>query len=142
MQCCSPFSLFLYCLLQLELVEKPQDVTVREGESVTFACRVHCLLAPPPPAADLQVTWFFMGRPLDPDPVYSVCQDEVGGHTLRLAEAWAEDAGLYTVRVCMQGVSEGTPPRAVVEASAILNVEGKPCFPAANGADNTMEIHR
>ena len=98
---------------QLSLVEQPVDLTVKEGESACFACRVSPHSMSPPPT----VTWFFMGKPIASDNIYTVQQSEDGQCRLLLPEAFPEDAGIYTVRAA--DVS------GMVEASAILTVDGE-----------------
>ena len=98
---------------QLRLVEQPDDLTVKEGESACFACRVSPHSMSPPPT----VTWFFMGKPIASDNIYTLQQSEDGLCRLLLPEAFPEDAGIYTVRAA--DVS------GMVEASAILTVDGE-----------------
>ena len=98
---------------QLRLLEQPDDLTVKEGESACFACRVSPHSMSPPPT----VTWFFMGKPIASDNIYTVQQSEDGQCCLLLPEAFPEDAGIYTVRAA--DVS------GMVEASAILTVDGE-----------------
>ena len=95
-------------------MEKPQDVTVTEGESARFTCR---LLGMPRP----QVQWFHMGKPIVDDEVYNIDADEDGNHSLYLPECFPEDAGVYTVRA--------TNEHGVAEACAILTVEGECMIP-------------
>jgi len=94
-------------------VEQPQDLTVKEGESACFSCRVSPYSMPQPPT----ITWFFMGKPITSDNIYSVELEEDGRCRLLLPEAFPEDAGIYTVRAAAAS--------GMVEASAILTVEGE-----------------
>jgi hypothetical protein len=90
-------------------VEKPLDVTVKEGESACFTCR---LLGMPTPS----INWFFMGKPIKDDDVYKLEEKDGGYYSLRLPECFPEDAGIYTIR--------GTNTHGIVEATCILTVEG------------------
>ena len=91
------------------VVEKPRDVTVKEGESARFTCRV---LGMPTPA----ITWYFQGRPIVDDEIYKLEEEPDGYYALFLPEAFPEDAGVYTIRA--------SNTHGIVEASAILTVEG------------------
>lgn len=102
-------SLYFSSLQGPIVVEKPHDVTVKEGESARFTCR---LLGMPTPA----ITWFFMGKPIMEDEIYKLEQQEGGWYTLFLPEAFPEDAGVYTIR--------GNNEHGIVEATCILTVEG------------------
>ncbi len=97
------------------MVERPQDVTVTEGESARFSCR----LAGMQPNDDPIVDWFFQGRPAKDEEIYRHEHDpDDCRYTLVLPEALPEDEGVYTVRASCS--SSG-----IVEASAILTVHGE-----------------
>lgn len=93
------------------MVEKPKDVTVKEGESARFECSVSGMPTP-------VVTWYFLGKPISENEIYKLeCSDEGRTHALYLPEVFVEDAGLYTVNV--------RSDTGMAEASAFLNVEGE-----------------
>ena len=93
-----------------QVKEKPQDITVKEGEVAQFNC---CVLSMPPP----QITWYFMGRPIADGEIYTLNETEDGHYSLIIPEAFPEDAGVYTVRA--------SNSLGIAEASAILTVEGE-----------------
>lgn len=90
-------------------MDKPHDVTVKEGESARFTCR---LLGMPTPS----IAWFFMGKPIVEDDIYKLDEMDGGHYSLCLPECFPEDAGVYTIR--------GTNAHGIVEATCFLNVEG------------------
>ena len=103
----------------LQVVEPPEDVTVREGETARFVCRVSpCMPLP-------SVSWFYeTGRSLtlgsreqlDRSERFEPSLSEDGEVALSITSVQHKDAGVYTM------VASNTA--GMVEVSALLTVHG------------------